>query len=144
MAVWQFDFNVVPKEKSLIAEKICSEDILSWKQENMPSVEINFLEKQTSWTKDIIQYGKEDETCILILYEDENLEEISCRLDLRSLSKKMLKEILDYVEKIGGVIFYEEKVYSPKLDEIIDLMKSSNANKFCQNPINYFEELSNG
>lgn len=55
----------------------------------------------------------------------------------------MLKEILEYVEKIGGVIFYEEKVYLPKLDEIIDLMKSSNANKFCQNPINYFEELSN-
>ena len=55
----------------------------------------------------------------------------------------MLKEILDYVEKIGGMIFYEEKVYSPKLDEIIELMKSSNANKFCQNPINYFEKLSN-
>ena len=53
----------------------------------------------------------------------------------------MLKEILDYVEEIGGVIFYEEKVYSPKLDEIINLMKSSNANKFCQNPINYFEEF---
>lgn len=144
MAVWQFDFNVVPKEKSFIAEKICSEDILSWKQENISSVEINFLEKQTSWSKDIIQYGKEDETCIQILYEDEKLEEISCRLDLRSLSKKMLKEILDYVEKIGGMIFYEEKVYSPKLDEIIELMKSSNANKFCQNPINYFEKLSNG
>ena len=45
MAVWQFDFNVVPKEKSFIAEKICSEDILSWKQENISSLEINFLEK---------------------------------------------------------------------------------------------------
>ena len=52
----------------------------------------------------------------------------------------MLKEILDYVEKIGGVIFYEQKVYSPKFDEIIDLMKSSNANKFCQNSIKYLME----
>jgi len=68
--------------------------------------------------------------------------EINCRFDLRSLSKKMLKEILDYVEKIEGMIFYEDKIYYPRLDVIIELMKNSKANKFCQNPINYFEELS--
>lgn len=143
MALWQFDFYIVPRERCVIVEDLGNEDILSWKQNDISSIEIDFLEKQTSWTKDIVQYGKADETCIQFLYEDEVLEEISCRLDLRSLSKKILKEILDYVEKIGGMIFYEGKIYAPKLDEIIELMKSSKANKFCQNPMNFFEELSN-
>lgn len=141
MALWQFDFNIVPSGRCAIVENLSIEDILSWKQEDISSVEINFLEKETSWTKDIVQYGKEDETCIQFLYEDEILEEISCRLDLRSLSKKMLKEILEYVEKIGGMIFLEGKIYSPTPEEIIELMKNSKANKSCQNSIDYFEEL---
>ena len=41
------------------------------------------------------------------------------------------------------MIFYEGKIYAPKIDEIIELMKSSKANKFCQNPMNFLEELSN-
>lgn len=142
MALWQFDFNIVPRERCAIVEDLSTEDILSWKQENISLVKIDFLEKETSWSKDIVQYGKADETCIQFLYEDEILEEISCRFDLRSLSKKMLKEILEYVKKIEGMIFYEGKIYPPSLGAIIELMKSSKAHKFCQNPINYFEELS--
>ncbi len=100
MALWQFDFYIVTRERCLVVEDLGNEDILSWKQANISSIEIDFLEKETSWTKDIVQYGKTGETCIQFLYEDEDLEEISCRLDLRSLSKKILKEILEYVEKL--------------------------------------------
>lgn len=143
MALWQFDFYIVPREKSVIVEDLENEDILSWKQDDISLIEIDFLEKETSWTKDIVQYGKADETCIQFLYEDEVLEEINCRFNLRSLSKKMLEKILDYVEKKEGMIFYEGKIYAPQIDEIIELMKSSKVNKFCQNPINFFEKLSN-
>ena len=141
MALWQFDFNIVPRVGCSMVESLSVEDILSWKQENISSAEIDFLEKESCWAKDIVQYGKADETCIEFLYIDEVLEEISCRLDLRSLSKKMLKDILDYVDKVEGMIFYEGKCYSPRHDEIIELLKNSNANKFCQNPVSYFEEL---
>lgn len=143
MALWQFDFYIVPREKSVIVEDLENEDILSWKQDDISLIEIDFLEKETSWTKDIVQYGKADETCIQFLYEDEVLEEINCRFDLRSLSKKMLEKILDYVQKKEGMIFYEGKIYALQIDEIIELMKSSKANKFCKNPINFFEKLSN-
>lgn len=142
MALWQFDFYIVSREKCVIGLDLSNEDILSWKEEDISSIRIDFLEKEASWAKNIVQYGKEDETCIQFLYENETLEEISCRFDLRSLSKKMLEEILDYVQKIKGMIFYEGKIYSPSLGEIVELMKNSKANKFCQNPINYFEELS--
>lgn len=143
MALWQFDFYIVPRKRCVIAEDLDNEDILSWKQDEISSIEISFLERKTSWTEDIVQYGELDGTCIEFLYEDRKLEEISCRFDLRALSKNLLKEILDFVGKIDGMIFYEGKIYEPKLDEVVELMKNSKANKFCQNPINFFEELSN-
>lgn len=58
MAVWQFDFNIVPRERCSMVENLSVEDILSWKQENISSIEIDFLKKETCWTKDIVQYGK--------------------------------------------------------------------------------------
>lgn len=142
MALWQFDFYVVPAKKCLVGTDLSNEDILSWKQDNISSIKIDFLEKQISWTKDIVQYGKEDETCIQFLYVDGILEEVNCRFDLRSLSKKMLEKILAYIQKMEGMIFYEGKIYYPNVEEVVELMKKSNANKFCQNRRNYFEESS--
>lgn len=139
MALWQFDFYIVPRERCVIVENLESKDILSWKQNSISLIGIDFLEKKPSWTEDIVQYGKADETCIQFLYEDEALKEISCRFDLRSLSKKMLEKILDYIEQINGMVFYEGKIYAPKINEITELMKNSKANKFCQNPINFFK-----
>ena len=115
MALWQFDFYIVPRERCVIVENLESKDILSWKQNSISLIEIDFLEKTPNWTEDIVQYGKADETCIQFLYEDEALEEISCRFDLRSLSKKMLEKILDYIERINGMVFYEGKIYAPEI-----------------------------
>lgn len=142
MALWQFNCYIVPKQKVVIEEKLDDENILSWNMCNIILEKIDFLEKQVSWTEDIVQYGKDNETCIQFLYEDGLVEEISCRFDLRSLSKKMLEQILDYINKIEGMIFYEGNIYSPSIEEIVELMKKSKANKFCQNPTNYFEEMS--
>lgn len=138
MALWQFDFYIIPIDNMRL-----DEDILSWRKYNISSVTIDFLEKQPGWTKDIVQYGKDDETCIQFLYEGNVLEEICCRFDLRSLSKKVLEQVLEYIGKIEGMIFYENRFYFPNINDMVELMKKSNANKFCQNPINYFEELSN-
>lgn len=143
MAIWQFDCYIIPKKNMITNIRLDSDDIYTWGIQTVIVEQINFLEREESWSETILQYGKEDETCIEFFYEEGMLMEINCRFDLRSLSKKLLKEILDFVEKIDGMIFYEGKIYAPKLDEIIELMKRSKANKFCQNPINFFEELSN-
>ena len=60
MALWQFDFYIIPRKKEVIKDKLSDESILSWKLCNISSINIDFLEKQKSWTEDIIQYGKED------------------------------------------------------------------------------------
>lgn len=141
MALWQFDCYIIPRENRNLDEKSCDEDILSWKKHNIPTARIDFLEKQTSWTEDIVQYGKDDETCIQFLYKEGLLEEINCRLDLRSLSKKMFMQVIEYINKIEGMIFYEDKVYFANTNDIVELIKKLNANKFCQNLMNYFDEL---
>lgn len=142
MALWQFHCYIIPRENRNLNEKSCDEDILSWKKHAIPTARIDFLEKQTSWTEDIVQYGKDDETCIQFLYEEDLLEEISCRLDLRSLSIKMLEQVMEYINKIEGMILYENKIYFSNINDMVELIKKSNANKFCQNPMNYFDELS--
>lgn len=142
MALWQFHCYIIPRENRNLNEKSCDEDILSWKKHTIPTARVDFLEKQTGWTEDIVQYGKDDETCIQFLYEEGLLEEISCRLDLRSLSIKMLEQVMEYINKIDGMILYENKIYFSNINDMVELIKKSNANKFCQNPMNYFDELS--
>ncbi|MBD5544697.1 MAG: hypothetical protein HDR01_10795 [Lachnospiraceae bacterium] len=139
MAIWQFNCYIIPKKNADIYIHLDYEEILSWGSEKSHIEKIDFLEKCKSWSDKISQYGKEDKTCIEFFYEKGILKEIECRLDLRSLSKKMLKEILNYAQEIEGLIFYESKIYYPDIDEIVELIKKSNANKFCQNPKNYFD-----
>lgn len=141
MALWQFDCYLVPKQKIVTCD-IDRDEILSWNVCNISSIDLDFLERQESWTQDIVQYGKDNETCIRLLYENGYVQEISCRFDLRSLSKNLLDRILNFFMKMEGMILYEGKIYSPRSNEIIELMKSSKANKFCQNPIRYLEETS--
>lgn len=50
-----------------------SDDILMWGMQNISLENIDFLEKQKSWSSKISQYGKEDETCIEFLYEKDFL-----------------------------------------------------------------------
>ena len=121
MALWQFHCYIIPRENRNLNEKSCDEDILSWKKHTIPTARIDFLEKQTSWTEDIVQYGKDDETCIQFLYEEGLLEEISCRLDLRSLSIKMLEQVMEYINKIDGMILYENKIYFSNINDIVEV-----------------------
>lgn len=143
MAIWQFECYIIPKRNVDANIHPDYEEILSWGKQNSSIEKIDFLKKQKSWSNKISQYGKEDETCIEFFYENEILMEINCRLDLRSLSKRMLKNILDYVDRMDGMIFYENKIYYPNMDEVVELMKKSSANRFCQNPRNYIEKFSN-
>lgn len=142
MAIWQFECYIVPKKNVCENAKFEMNDIISWGIQNASIELIDFLERQSSWSDKISLYGKEDETCIEFLYLDECLEEIRCRLDLRSISNKLLKLILDFINKIEGMILYENNVYPPNIEQIVDLIKCSQAKQFCQYPEEYLKEVS--
>lgn len=135
MAVWQFKCNIIPKRRS--AENLTQDELLSWKGISPPAHKISFLSQEQTWTPNVVQYGKSDETCLEFVFENNELEEIECRLDLRSLTKATLTELLEYVEKSNAVFWVNGEVHSPKMAEMVEVMKCSEANLFCKDPKGY-------
>lgn len=135
MAIWQFQCNIVSTRLNF--DRLSRDEMISWKGVPQPPHNLKFLEPEDSWSKDIIQYGKSDETCIEFIYIDNILDEISCRLDLRSLTKNNLISLIEYVQEIGAMFLVGDKLYSPRMEEIIEVMKKSRANRFCKNPVEY-------
>ena len=136
MAVWQFEFYVIPDGKRNIAQ----EDILSWKERNLKPFEVPFLEAKEGWTKKMILYGESDQTCIELWYKEDVVDEILCRLDLRTISEGELKQIVDLIKQVGGNIFYCNNIYAPSAENLLLLIKNSAAYRFCQNPRKYIKE----
>lgn len=135
MAIWQFQCNIIPlREKS---DNLSRDEMISWKDIPQPITNIDFLEYQKSWSTNIVQYGKIEETCIEFIYDKEELEEIECRLDLRTLTRKKLIQIVEYVKNISALFFVDDKVYSPEMETMLEIMKHSKANQYCKKPIEY-------
>lgn len=109
MAVWQFDCNII-SEKSV--DKRSHDEILSWNDIPQPNCNIDFLERKESWAKNIVQYGNIDETCIEFIYDENRLDEIRCRLDLRTLTKHLLSQIVMYVQSIDACFFCRREYIS--------------------------------
>ncbi|NBJ98678.1 hypothetical protein D5282_15465 [bacterium 1xD8-48] len=140
MAIWQFQCNIIPARVNF--DRLSRDKIVSWKGETQPSNEVTFLEQEKSWSKDIIQYGKSDETCIEFIYIDNILDEIDCRLDLRKFTKTELILLVEYVQEIGAMFLVGDMIYAPKVESLLEAMKNSNANQYCKNPMNYILSLN--
>jgi hypothetical protein len=148
MAVWQFDFFVVKSEKAHCYEKIHSEkfdELISWEgfeiNENSLLDFSQVLSIEESWSKDILQFGKTDETC-LILFNDENvLLEVSCRIDVRNLKSNQIDAVVQFIKRNDASIFVNGKIFVATYETLLMLIKQSNAYAFCKNPKDFFDNL---
>lgn len=139
MAVWQFQCNIVPLRENI--DMLSHNEMISWHDVSQPISEIDFLEREDSWSIDIVQYGNIDETCIEFIYEKNKLEEINCRMDLRTLTKYNLIQIVDYVKSVGACFLIDDKIYLPDLENIIPIIKQSTANLYCKSPLEYLNSI---
>ena len=143
MAIWQFDCNIVQCDKSM--ERANEDEMVLWDVENISKEIIEaineILPEEKSWSDNLKQYGNNDSTCFNLYYEKEKIEEIVLRLDLTSLSKDMLSNILEIIRKMDAVILYDKKIFEPEMDCMILVLKNSEAGKFSMNQEKYFEEL---
>jgi len=137
MAIWQFQCNIIPQRLNI--DRLSRDEMISWKGISQSLHEIKFLELEKSWSKDIIQYGKLDETCIEFLYVDNILDEISCRLDLRNLTRETLISLIEYVQEIGAMFLVGDVVCLPQIENVLEIMKNSSANQYCKNPVEYIQ-----
>ena len=101
MAIWQFQCFIIPFRKN--ADKLGKDEMISWKNVEKPLMYPDFLKCEKSWSIDIVQYGHIDKTCIEFIYDKGKLEEINCRLDLRTLTKHNLACIVEYVQSIEAL-----------------------------------------
>lgn len=139
MAAWQFYCNIISSAKSI--DVLRYDEMISWNGIPQPKGNIDFLECKKSWAKNVVQYGNIDETCIEFIYEENSLDEIRCRLDLRTLTKHMLAEIVDYVQSIGACFLVDGNIYPPKTEAMVAVMKLSETYQYCKNPLEYFKSL---
>ncbi|NWK99581.1 hypothetical protein DM790_01965 [Flavobacterium collinsii] len=107
MAIWQYQFHMVPqeelnsyfKDKDLISYEDLSE-IKWWKYRQLDITSFdNFghlLPRKKSWSKDIILFGSEESSCIEIFLEGNDIIEISVRVDLRLNYTNFINLICDY------------------------------------------------
>ena len=145
MAIWQFDCNIVPFDKSL--DTINDDEMVLWDAGNIDKEIIDMineiLPEEKAWSDNVKQYGNNDSTCFKLYFGGKKIEEIALRLDLSCLSKDMLSNILEIIKKMGAVILYDKKIFEPQIDGMIAVLKESDAGKFSIDQEKYFEELGN-
>lgn len=159
MAIWQYDFTLIPKS-GLVDEYGCvpnkiedyfvsddqSEEVESpnyWKGfDSDRLLKESFREllgELESWSDNGIMFGTEDGNKAVIWKEGE----VNCRFDLRSPNK----EILDSILKLAGennckvLSHSSQKVLEPELALVTLDIKESEAYRFCMNPKEYLNSL---
>lgn len=136
MAIWQIDFSVIDKNK-----KNNDEDICYWNKEPIDADVVTFLKKEESWSKDIIQFGNLESTCIELLLEDSRVVEVSIRLDLKTLNKTLLSDVINYIKRIDANIYYNDEIIIPSYENFCNIIRVSDAYKFCTDPGLFFDDL---
>ncbi len=130
MAIWQYQFYMVPEEE--LSSYFKNEDLISyndlseiewWKyrQLDINSLDtfVNLLPQKKSWSKDIIIFGNEDSSCIEILLQNNWIIEISIRIDLRLDYKNFIKLLCEYALN-HNCMFLNDKleILYPNLDSL--------------------------
>ena len=145
MAIWQVDCLIIPKERSTEYDPNDEDTLFSWSHLAFTEAMIDqiraILPEEKSWSKSIRQFGKLDETCIELIYTDDQLVEIGCRIDLRNLEKEIVNDLIGLINCFNAELFYNHRIYQAEEAQLIDLLRGSDAYRFCKDPIEFFEKL---
>lgn len=139
MAIWQVDFYAIPKENAGCS--VDSDEIYEWRKRRIRQINVDFLEKTDSWSENMELYGENDATCMEFDFKNSVLDSWFCRLDLTTLDKDLLEKIIRYIDDNDAVILYEDQIYSTDIENVLSIIKSSAAARFCSNPQKFFEDL---
>lgn len=143
MAIWQFDFHVIPSE--FFDPEIENADEYLWdnKKINKSNIKTPDFLKIIKSNEDEIQCGDYDKTCINFSFESNYLSEIFCRIDLREINIDLLKGIVFYFQQMDGSMLYNNRVYMLSEEVLKRLILSSDPYKFCASPFDFLNDLNN-
>ncbi|WP_257667158.1 hypothetical protein [Parapedobacter tibetensis] len=120
MAIWQYIFQVLPKESvsTLASDSFFNrtdegfDDELFWKKYPLKKGFFNkinsTLKKTKSWSNDIDLYGNQESNCFEVLSDNEgNVLSVSFRIDFTSNYELILSHIIEFCGLNGLVILDE-------------------------------------
>lgn len=134
MAIWQVPIYLIKKSGILN----CSDKQFL---KSLDTIREIFPEEK-SWCKSIKQFGSIDSTCLEIIYDDLEEDEIRLRLDLRNITKEHLKILLKFINKNEFKLHYEDEVYEATMTNFKEIIENSIAYKFVCNPKGFFDDLN--
>ncbi len=133
MAIWQCNIYLVPFE----GEKLYYDEDFVKSLYEMKA----FLPKEESWSKSINQYGMIDSTCLEFIVEGNTINEIHLRIDLRSITENDLNMICAFAQKNRLWVNKDEALIKPDYQNLINILRDSNAARFLKSPETYFANL---
>lgn len=159
MATYQFQVELLPKdwaENNIFSAKQNQnvvEQVDCYKQYDFSiawsniiySDEINklissILPKSKSWHENLLTWGDDKKSDIKIwLKDDDTIESITIRIDLRDKNTNLLKGILLFAKKLNCVFFLPEvmQVVDASLEYLYKFIYKSEAAKFTEDPKQY-------
>ena len=135
MAVWQLHFRLIPIDGKKYDQNILLSDAST-------SILTAELPATASWNEDDKVFGNLDSTCVEIAFYHSVIDEISVRLDIRSLSQKQLNAIIEFARFNNLQILYNEKTIPVTTDHVCTMIRQCDALRFLKNPQQFFKELS--
>lgn len=145
MAIWQYKLFVLPEEevdsyflnKDSVSEKAFNEiDWWKYRQIDIKLFEplIRLLDKENSWSENIVQLGNLDSNCVELLYEEGRMVEISIRIDLRTDYNNMVKIFCEFADENDCVFLNESlKVLEPSPLIVLSDIDNNKYREFMDN-----------
>ena len=135
MAIWQLHFQLIPTN----GEKYDQNILLSDASTSILTAE---LPATASWNEEDKLFGDLDATCVEIVFYHSAIDEISVRLDIRSLFQKQLNAIIEFARFNNLQILYNEKTIPATADNVCTMIRQCDALRFLKNPQQFLKELS--
>jgi hypothetical protein len=155
MAVYQFIIELIPErwvqEQNQPIEKLfeqndpffpegCYDLSDAWKLYqpaiNIPEVLSQILPAKKSWNKNLQSWGDEEVNDIQVLMNDNCIESIKFRLDLREDNENLKLKIIDLANRLSCHLFFPQlkEIEFADINTLNKAILKSNAFRFVENP----------
>lgn len=150
MAIWEYQCILLPKESKNLISKLTFEELLGNDILERRKVSFDFKSFLSPYFKE--NFSKEDqkiwyqnESKILINYDNDIIYEIRLRLDLRSFDKEILSKFCNLALSLNCIIVSIHnnifRIIEPKEKLLLNDIIKSYSFKFVENPQKFISDI---
>jgi len=157
MAIWQYRLILIPEAVLLTKYDVLppvipmelAEDFAWWSDVQPPTgfdrqVDL-ILPQMDSWSSSMRMWGHKHGDDAYVCYVDENknrIEEISFRIDARTISAEFVRRICALAARLGCVLMNSEyEILAPDESMVLTAIAHSTAKKFVDDPVSTLQAL---